>query len=166
MQEFWLILTSEIISSEREERISKNWWTLIYTIIKYRFKLYALDWSFVSTEKQGEAMDSWDKWSNKAYASAEKYALCELFMIPTYSNDDTENETHEVESKKQTVQDVPFWLPAFTELELLTLVRTIKDKWLDEAKKQYIAFKDTHKVSDEMFDQVKDLFAKHTNNVK
>jgi hypothetical protein len=29
-------------------------------------------------------------------------------MIPTYSNDDTENETHEVESKKQTVQDVPF----------------------------------------------------------
>lgn len=166
MQEFWLILTSEIISSEREERVSKSWGTLIYTIIRYKFYLYALDWSFVSTEKQGEAMDSWDKWSNKAYASAEKYALCELFMIPTYSNDDTENETHEVEAKTKTVQDVSFWIPVFTELEFLSLVRTIREKWIDEAKKQYISFKESHEISDKMFTDIKDLFKKHTNDVK
>jgi hypothetical protein len=47
----------------------------------------------------GEAMDSGDKSANKAMSAAQKYALLQVFCIPTEEPKDTENETHTVEPK-------------------------------------------------------------------
>lgn len=43
----------------------------------------------------GEAMDSGDKGTNKAMAIAHKYALLQVFAIPTEGDNDPDNYTHE-----------------------------------------------------------------------
>ncbi len=59
----------------------------------------------------GEAMDSGDKSSNKAMSAAMKYALLEVFCIPTEGDNDSENHTHEVARKHQAA---PSPSPAFS----------------------------------------------------
>ncbi len=46
-----------------------------------------------------EGMDSGDKASNKAMSAAHKYALLQVFCIPTEEPKDSENEHHEIEKK-------------------------------------------------------------------
>lgn len=103
-----VFFTSEVISNAREERESKNWGTLIYSILTMKFTAYAEDWSNVSSTTVGEAMDSWDKSMNKAMSTAYKYALMQIFCIPTEDEKDTEVHTHEVAPKTKTV-DTPTW---------------------------------------------------------
>ncbi len=50
-------------------------------------------------------MDSGDKSANKAMSAAYKYALMQVFCIPTDEPKDTENETHEVAPKTVTLTD-------------------------------------------------------------
>lgn len=96
-----IFFTSEVLSTAREERETKAWWTLMYSIITMKFTAYAEDWSNVSSTTVGEAMDSWDKSMNKAMSTAYKYALMQIFCIPTEDEKDTETQTHEVKSKPQ-----------------------------------------------------------------
>jgi len=51
-------------------------------------------------------MDSGDKASNKAFAIAHKYALLQAYMIPTADMVDPDAETHEVQARPETVEDV------------------------------------------------------------
>ena len=88
--------TSEIIAERSEEKKSKTGSTLIYRILTIRFTFFAEDGSFVESEVIGEAMDSGDKASNKAMAVAHKYALMQIFAIPTKDNKDVEEQTHEI----------------------------------------------------------------------
>ena len=44
-------------------------------------------------------MDSGDKAANKAMSAAHKYALLQVFCIPTEEPKDSENEHHEIEGK-------------------------------------------------------------------
>ena len=97
-----VFFTSEILSTEREERESKNGWTLIYSVITMKFTAYAEDWSNVSSTTVGEAMDSWDKSMNKAMSTAYKYALMQIFCIPTEDDKDTENSSPEPKPKAKT----------------------------------------------------------------
>jgi len=85
-----IFLSSEIQNSSREERTSKQGGINIYSIIDYKFNLYAEDGTSVCTEVRGEGMDNGDKASNKCIAVALKYALFQMFMIPTkeMANDD------------------------------------------------------------------------------
>lgn len=85
-----VFLTSEIVRSSREERTNKSGGINIYSIIDYKFILYAEDGSNITTEVRGEGMDNSDKASNKCIAVALKYALFQMFMIPTkdMANDD------------------------------------------------------------------------------
>lgn len=64
-----------------------------------KFTAYAEDGSSVSSVTIGEAMDSGDKSMNKAMSTAYKYALMQIFCIPTADDKDTETHTHEVASK-------------------------------------------------------------------
>lgn len=86
----------EVLSVEREERTTKNGWALTYTVLTMRFTAYAEDGSSVSTVTIGEAMDSGDKSANKAMSTAYKYALMQIFCIPTEEEKDAEYQTHEV----------------------------------------------------------------------
>lgn len=85
-----------VVSETREQRESKSGGTLIYTILRVEFTFYADDGSSFKCCTVGEAMDSGDKSSNKAMSAALKYALLQVFCIPTAEDKDTENHTHEV----------------------------------------------------------------------
>lgn len=78
-----LFIVPEVLEHTREERAARSGGNLIYSIIKMRYTMYATDGSNVSAVVIGEGMDSADKSSNKAMAVAMKYALFQLFCIPT-----------------------------------------------------------------------------------
>ena len=99
----------------------------------YRFHFYAEDGSRVSSDAIGEALDSGDKTSSKAASMSHKYALLQVFMIPTADMQDGDKETHDVfdpgerEGQLQRArQRVVLWLrdkgkldPAKVDLEAL-----------------------------------------------
>lgn len=62
-----------------------------YTTLKVSHKFYAEDGSFVEAVTFGESMDNGDKSTNKAMSAAMKYAILEVFAIPTEGDNDTEN---------------------------------------------------------------------------
>lgn len=90
-----LFLTPEVLEHKREERTTKSGGNLIYSVMKLKYTLYAQDGSSVSATVIGEGMDSADKSSNKAMAVGMKYALFQLFCIPTeeMGNDDPDRVT-------------------------------------------------------------------------
>ena len=73
----------EVLESQREERTNAKGTTLFYQTLKVKYTFYAEDGSSVSAVVQSEGMDSGDKASNKAMSAACKYALFQVFNIPT-----------------------------------------------------------------------------------
>lgn len=96
-----VFISSEVLHGEREERQTAKGGVLIYSVIDVKFTFYAEDGSNVSSIIKGEAMDSGDKATNKAISTALKYALMQMFMIPTEEKIDTEYESPEPIAKKQ-----------------------------------------------------------------
>jgi len=94
-----IFTTTDVLQVTREERPSKSGGVLIYTILKIEFTFWASDGSSVQCTTIGEGMDSGDKGSNKAMAVAHKYAILQVFCIPTEEQKDPENEHHEVAHK-------------------------------------------------------------------
>ena len=112
MSELGLFIVPEVLEQTREERTTtKKVWdnnekkytdkvsTLLYSILKTKYTMYAPDGSSVSCVVVGEGMDSGDKASNKALAVALKYACFQMFMIPTeeMAQDDPDRESYEVD---------------------------------------------------------------------
>ena len=89
----------EVLAERSEERKSKNGWALIYRILTIKYTFYADDGSNVSVTVIGEGMDPGDKAANKAMSVAHKYALFQVFMIPTAEVVDPDVESYEVEEK-------------------------------------------------------------------
>ena len=102
MSELGLFIIPEVIDHKREERLSSNDKTLIYSIVTMRFTMYAPDGSSVSGTLIGEGMDSGDKATNKAMSIAMKYFCFQTFMIPTEDIKDPDFEVHEISSKRAT----------------------------------------------------------------
>ena len=113
MSKYGLFIVPEILEQNREERTTvKKVWdndtksrvdkasTLIWSILKIRFTMYAPDGSNVSAVVIGEGMDTGDKATNKAMSIALKYAAFQIFMIPTEETTiDPDSESHEVDPK-------------------------------------------------------------------
>lgn len=78
-----LFLVPEVLDQRREERQTKSGGNIIFSVLKVRYTMYAEDGSNVSAVVIGEGMDSADKGSNKAMAAAMKYAIFQMFCIPT-----------------------------------------------------------------------------------
>lgn len=78
-----IIVTQKVLDQKREERASRSGGLNIWSIVTYQFTFHAPDGSSVSTEMVGEAMDSGDKGNNKCVSVALKYALIDMFTIPT-----------------------------------------------------------------------------------
>lgn len=83
LSKYGLFVAPEVLEHTREERHTKNGGNLIYSILKIRYTIYAGDGSNVSVTVIGEGMDSADKSSNKAMSVAMKYAMFQVFCIPT-----------------------------------------------------------------------------------
>ena len=77
------------------ERKSSNGNSLFYITVTGHFDFISmLDGSKHTVTTFGEAMDSGDKGTNKAMAIAHKYALLQVFAIPTEGDNDPDNYTH------------------------------------------------------------------------
>lgn len=99
MSKLGLFICPEILEQTREERVNAKGTTLLYSILKIKYTMYAPDGSNVSCVVLGEGMDTGDKASNKAMSVALKYACFQLFMIPTEEMVDPDSECHEVKGK-------------------------------------------------------------------
>lgn len=83
------------------ERETKTGGTLFYVTLRGEFTLTSSkDGSSTKLATYGEAMDSGDKATNKAMSAAYKYACLQAFCIPTEGDNDADNTTHEVVSRK------------------------------------------------------------------
>lgn len=96
-----VFVVPEVLEQTREERVTVKGGNLIYSILKMRYTFYAEDGSNVSAVVIGEGMDSGDKASNKAMAVAMKYAMFQVFCIPTEEMKDPDAETPDASEKKE-----------------------------------------------------------------
>lgn len=93
----------EVLERTREERETNKGGNLLYSILKIKYTFYAEDGTSVSAVVIGEGMDSGDKASNKAMAVAMKYAMFQVFCIPTEEMSDPDAETPPESKPKEAV---------------------------------------------------------------
>ena len=136
----------EVVSVSREERQTKSGSNLLYSVVTMKHNFYAEDGSSVSTTVVGEGMDSGDKATNKAMAIAHKYALFQIFCIPTEDMADPDQHSHEVEPKPKkpaaATEPPPAPIKPETEAKMKFYLGTPKGKELVE---KWLAF--SHAVS-------------------
>jgi hypothetical protein len=89
----------EVLDMVREDRQTKAGGSATCVILKIKYTFFADDGSNVSAIMVGEAVDSGDKASNKAQAIAHKYALLQVFAIPTLEDKDPDADTHDLGPK-------------------------------------------------------------------
>lgn len=128
MAELGIFCVPEVLKVERAERSSRGGGALFVTYLTMRFTFYAGDGSSVSAVTVGEAFDSGDKSTNKAHSVAAKYAYIEVFNIPTEDEQDTDADSHDVESERVT----PETLRELTRL-LPLAPRGKAEEWLSRA---------------------------------
>ena len=90
-----VFIVPQILEQNREERTTNKGGNLIYSICKIKYIFYAEDGTSIEAVTVGEGMDSGDKATNKAMAIAMKYALFQVFCIPTEEMKDPDGETPE-----------------------------------------------------------------------
>lgn len=100
LPKYGVFYVPEVLDSTREERQTKSGGTLIYSVLRVKYTFYAEDGSHVSAVVQSEGMDNGDKSSNKAMSAACKYALFQVFNIPTIEFVDPDATTPEPSTKK------------------------------------------------------------------
>lgn len=122
-----VIITSEVLDNQREERSTKSGSLMLYAILTVRFTYWAEDGSNISCVAVGEAMDMSDKATQKAMSNALKYALMQTFLIPT---DDAKHTTAEVELKQVKITAVPE--------EILQKIQSLKS--VEELQKLYHSY--------------------------
>lgn len=111
MAEAGIFLVPEVLDAKREERLTQKGGNLIYSVMRVKYTFYAEDGSSVSAVVVGEGMDSGDKASNKAMAVAMKYAMFQVFCIPTEEMRDPDAETPEQSAPKPEPKPVPKPVP-------------------------------------------------------
>lgn len=108
LPKYGVFYVPEVLDSQREERVTAKGGTLIYSVLKVRYTFYAEDGSHVSAIVQSEGMDSADKSSNKAMSAACKYALFQVFNIPTVEFVDPDATTPENSRKVEAPEKAEF----------------------------------------------------------
>ena len=91
----------QVLEQTREIKVTAKGGELRYSLLRIAFRFYTTDGSFVEAVTLGEGMDSGDKASNKAMAIAYKYALFQVFCIPTEEMTDPDGESYETKHEQQ-----------------------------------------------------------------
>lgn len=91
-----VIICPNVKDIKREERITQKGGVIFYTHLTIEFLFIASDGSYIASTVIGEAMDSADKGTNKAMSIALKYALLQMFLIPTEDDKDPDKNSHEL----------------------------------------------------------------------
>lgn len=95
LAKYKVFIAPQVLEQTREERTTAKGGNLIYSICKIKYTFYAEDGTSIDAITIGEGMDSGDKATNKAMAIAMKYALFQVFCIPTEEMVDPDSETPE-----------------------------------------------------------------------
>lgn len=108
-KEHQVFITSTVLDSKREERQTQKGTGLIYSIVRVKFTFWTVDGSNIESVMEGEGMDSGDKATNKAMSVALKYALMQMFLIPTeeLAGMDPDAESHQVKPKTAAAAPAP-----------------------------------------------------------
>lgn len=93
LAKYKVFVVPQVLSYEREERKTSKGNNLIYSVCNIKYTFYAEDGTSVEAVVTGEGMDSGDKATNKAMAIAFKYALFQVFCIPTEEMKDPDSDT-------------------------------------------------------------------------
>lgn len=101
----------QVIDSKSENYEKDDGKISFRVLLKVNHKFYADDGSFVEVITQGEGIDTSDKASNKAMSAAMKYALIELFCIPTEDVADSDKDHPEVSTQKPVAQKPKVVIP-------------------------------------------------------
>lgn len=88
-----IFIVPTVLDEQRTTGTTSKGGTMFYTRLKIKFTFYAKDGSSVESIVIGEAMDSGDKASNKALSIGLKYALLQVFCIPTEDDKDPDATT-------------------------------------------------------------------------
>lgn len=97
----------QVLEQTRESKVTTKGGELRYSLLKIAFRFYTTDGSFVEAVTLGEGMDSGDKASNKAMAIAYKYALFQVFCIPTEEIADPDGESYETKHEQPKKPEKP-----------------------------------------------------------
>jgi hypothetical protein len=90
-----LCILPRMRSHSKEERVTPKGAVLFYVTVKADFVFVSsLDGTRHTVTTYGEAMDSGDKATNKAMSAAFKYAMMQVFCIPTEGMNDADFSTH------------------------------------------------------------------------
>lgn len=96
---------TNIFDEKTEERQTRNGGNLVYRLFKVEYTFFASDGTFVTAIVPAEGMDSGDKGTAKAMSSAHKYALLQIFSIPTEDIQDTDTSGEDAFPKGSPVYD-------------------------------------------------------------
>ena len=105
-----IFIVPTVLDEQRTSGTTAKGGTMFYTRLKIKFTFYAKDGSSVESIVIGEAMDSGDKASNKALSIGLKYALLQVFCIPT--EDDKDPDATSVEGFVEKQETKPERKPA------------------------------------------------------
>jgi hypothetical protein len=102
LAKYHVFVVPTVLEQARSDRETIKGGTSHLSIFKIKFTFYAEDGSFVEAVTVGESDDTGDKGSNKAMAIAFKYALFQVFCIPTEEMPDPDAGTPEETKPKTT----------------------------------------------------------------
>lgn len=108
--EFKVVILPEVVRFERSEKTSiktdnngkSKEQTVINIIVDMKYTFIAEDGSSVFVIVPGEALDYGDKATTKAMSIALKYALLQMFLIPTEEEKDPDGESYYIKPKNAT----------------------------------------------------------------
>jgi hypothetical protein len=96
-----IFIVPTVLEEQRAEGKTSKGGVIYFTRLKIKFTFYAKDGSFFESVVIGEAMDSGDKASNKALYIGLKYALLQVFCIPTEDDKDPDSVSYDfIENNK------------------------------------------------------------------
>lgn len=120
-----VVIVPEVVDYTVEEHTTAKG-TLMYTTrTKVKFHFVADDGSEVVSINVGEAMDTADKGMNKTMSCALKYALMQMFLIPTKDIEDADRITPEETTQQK--KDVPAVLKAIKDATTVEKLQLVQD---------------------------------------
>lgn len=107
LSKYKIFVVPTVLEERREDRTTRKGTPVIYTVLKIKYTFYAEDGTFVESVVIGEGMDSGDKSANMAMSVAMKYAMFQIFCIPTEEMIDPDGESHDLAPRKSGKKGAP-----------------------------------------------------------
>lgn len=150
MKENEVIFLIKILDNTRTMFPSKSGGQTVSVVLKVEYTLLANDGSSISLEILGEGLDYGDKATSKALAMAHKYAILQMFAIPTKDMEDPDAESPEIGNEAKTKYPTPKVTPR---PEIKEAPEYATDIQIDKIR-QYGVLALKHKTDDETVDYI------------